>query len=259
MRRGHISRHLRLVAVIGAVVAVGAPAAEAHRPALSVEVLSVQATLAPDGRSISFDIETRCDRKATVVEASVSVLQPQASGSASFAPRCNRLPNVVGVTVPTSGAQFQTGDAQASAVLAVQQGSTKEARDSAVVRVRPSVGVRVADQGALSSDGQSVQIGVTVTCPMFSTGQGGQVAIYQGQVAGSGRFGPTSCDGFPRTLSVIVPSSGGSFGMGSAEADAFASIEEGGDVFPGSDIRTVQIRQRADPLRPRSRQLQLVA
>jgi hypothetical protein len=56
----------------------------------------------------------------------VSVSQPQASGSAPFAPNCNRLPNVVGVTVPTSGAQFQTGNAQAGAVLVVRQGSTKQ-------------------------------------------------------------------------------------------------------------------------------------
>jgi hypothetical protein len=91
----------------------------------SVEVLSVQATLAPDGRSISFDIETRCDRRATIVEASVSVSQPQASGSAPFTPSCNRLPNGVGVTVPTSGDQFRTGDAQARAVLVVRQGSTR--------------------------------------------------------------------------------------------------------------------------------------
>lgn len=242
MQRSHVSRQLRLAAVIASVAAFGAPAAEAHRTALSVEVLSVQATLAPDGRSISFDIETRCDRKATIVEASVSVSQPQASGSAPFTPSCNRLPTVVGVTVPTSGAQFRTGDAQASAVLVVRQGGTKQARDSAVFRVRPSVGVRVADQGTLISGGQAVQIGVTVTCPMFSTGQGGRVAIYQGQAAGSGVFGPTPCDGFPRTLSVVVQSSAGSFVAGSAEAEAFASIEEGGDVIPGSDIRTVQIR-----------------
>ena len=242
MRRSHVSRQLPLTALIASLAAVGAPAAEAHRTALSVEVLSVQATLAADGRSISFDLETRCDRRATIVEASVGVSQSQASGSAPFTPSCNRLPTVVTVTVPTSGAQFQTGDAQASAVLVVRQGSIKEARDSAVFRVRPSVAVRVADQGALISGGQAVQIGVTVTCPMFSTGQGGQIAIYQGQVAGSGVFGATPCDGFPRALSVVVQSSAASFVAGSAEAEAFASIAEGGDVFPGSDVRTVEIR-----------------
>jgi len=31
--------------------------------------------------------------------------------------------------------------------------------------------------------------------------------------------------------------------VGSAEAEAFASVEEGGDFFPGSDLRTVQIAQ----------------
>jgi hypothetical protein len=242
MRAGHVVLQLGLMVVIAAVGAVAAPAAAANRTAVSVEVLSVQAALSPDGRSISFDIETRCDRKATIVQATVSASQPQASGSAAFTPRCNRLPNVVGVTVPTSGAQFRSGDAQVGAVLAVQQGSTKQASDSALVRVRPSVGVRVADQGALIDGGQSLQIGVTVTCPLFGTAQGGQIAIWQTQAAGSARFGPTPCDGFPHTLSVTVPASGGSFVAGSAEAEAFASIEEGGDVFPGSDIRTVQLR-----------------
>jgi hypothetical protein len=33
------------------------------------------------------------------------------------------------------------------------------------------------------------------------------------------------------------------FKVGSAEAQAFASIEEGGDIFPSGDLRTVQITQ----------------
>ena len=32
------------------------------------------------------------------------------------------------------------------------------------------------------------------------------------------------------------------FVAGNAEAEAFASIEQGGDGFPGSDVRTVQVR-----------------
>ena len=244
MRRTLVSRHTRqlaLAGLVGLLVAIAAPPAEAHRTGLSVEVVSVQATLAPDGRSITFDIETRCDRKATVVEARASVSQPQASGEGSFTPNCNRLPSGVRVTVPALNGTFQTGDAQVSVVLSVRQGSTKEARDSALLRVRPSVAVRLADQAVLEDGGQAVRIDVTVTCPMTSTARGGQVAIYQGQVVGTGAFGPTPCDGVARTFSVRVATSQTSFQAGSAEAEAFTAVEEGGDFFPGGDFRTVQI------------------
>jgi hypothetical protein len=76
---------------------------------------------------------------------------------------------------------------------------------------------------------------------MTSTPQGGQVAVRQYPVGGSATFGPTPCDGLPHTQSVRVAASGGLFQLGSAEAEAFASVEEGGDIFPGSDLRTVQI------------------
>jgi hypothetical protein len=246
MGRGVFSlrvRRLALTGLVGLLVASGAQAAHAHRTELAVEVLSEQASLAPDGRSMTFNITTRCDRKWTIVDARVSVTQPQASGEGSFTPACNRLTTVVGVTVPALDGSFQTGEAQASALLIVREGRTKEARDSTLVRVRPSVGVRVADQGVLDGGGQAVRIDVTVTCPVSSNGRGGQVTVYQGQVAGTGSFGSTPCDGLPHTLSVRVETSEGSFQVGSAEAEAFASVEEGGDIFPGFDLRTVQILQ----------------
>lgn len=236
-------RPLGLAGLVSLLVAGVAPAAQAHRTELTVEVLSVQAELAPDGRSISFDISTQCDRKATVVDARVSATQPQASGEAAFTPSCTRLPQVVQVTVPSLGGAFQTGEAQVSAVLVVREGRTKEARDSASVRVRPSVSVRLADQAVLEGGGEAVRIDVTVTCPVSSNAQGGQVRVYQGQLVGTGSFGPTPCDRLPHTLSVRVATSGGVFQVGSAEAEAFASVEEGGDIFPGADLRTVQIVQ----------------
>jgi hypothetical protein len=244
MREGHVSRHARqllLAGLVGLLAAVAAPPAEAHRTELTVEVLSEQATLAPDGRSISFHLLTRCDRKATVLDARVGVSQPQAAGEASFTPSCTRLPQVVGVTVPSLGGSFQTGEAQASALLVVRQGNRKEARDTALVRVRPRVAVRLADQAALEDSGQAVRIDVSVTCPVSSTARGGQVTVYQGQVAGTAVFGPTACDARSHTLSVRVETSQGLFQEGSAEAEAFTSVEEGGDIFPGSDLRTVQI------------------
>jgi hypothetical protein len=175
------------------------------------------------------------------VDARVSASQPQASGEGTFTPICNRIPTVVGVTVPATGGSFQTGPAQVSARLVVRQAGTKAAGDSASVRVRPSVGVNVADRAVLEDSGSAVRIDVTVTCPMTSTAQGGQVAVFQYPVGGRATFGSTPCDGLPHTRSVRVAASGGLFELGSADAEAFTSVEEGGDIFPGSEIRTVRI------------------
>ena len=241
MRKSRTSRRLAGAAIVGLLVVGGAQPAAGHRTELTVEIVSVQASLAPDGRSLSFDIEVRCDRKWTIVDARVSASQPQATGEGTFAPICNRIPTVVGVTVPAGSGAFQTGPAQVSARLVVRGGSTRTADDTASVRVRPSVAVGVSDQAVLQDGGRAVRIGVTVTCPMTSTPQGGQVTVFQNPVGGRATFGPTPCDGQPHTQSLTVPASGGLFGVGSAETEAFASVEEGGDIIPGSEIRTVQI------------------
>lgn len=235
-------RRLSVSVLVGVLLVGLAPAADAHRTTLTVEVLPDQASIAPDGRSMSFYITTQCDRSWTIVKAQVSAVQSQASGEGPFTPTCGRIPYVVGVTVPALNGTFRTGEAQVSALLVVQQGKTKRSQDSALLRVRPTVGVQLADHAVLEPGGGAARIDVTVTCPMTSNGQGGQVTIYQGG-ASTGLFGPTPCDGLPHTLSVRVVRSSGTFQVGSAEADAFASVEEGGDVFPGSDIRTVQITQ----------------
>ena len=236
------ARRLVLTGLVGLLVAGGAQVASAHRTALSVEILSEQTLVAPDGGSMTFDLSTVCDRTWTIVEASVSVTQPQASGTGSFTPNCGRIPYVVRATVPATSGTFQTGTAEATAVLVVQQGPTKRAQDSATVRVRPDVSVVLADQAVLEGDG-AVRIDVTVTCPMSAVGQGGGVRIYDGRIVGTGSFGPTPCDTLPHTVSVRVASSEGSFQVGSAEALASASITEGGDVISGSDLKTIQIVQ----------------
>jgi hypothetical protein len=235
-----VVRRLVVTGVVGLLVAGGAQVASAHRTALSVEIVSEQASLAPDGRSMTFDLSTVCDRTWTIVEASVSATQPQASGTGSFTPNCGRIPYVVRVTVPATSGTFQTGPADVTARLVVQQGPTKRAQDSATLRVRPDVSVVLADQAVLEPDG-AVRIDVTVTCPMSAVGQGGDVRIYDGRIVGTGTFGPTPCDTAPHTVSVRVASPDGSFAVGSAEALASASVTEGGDVFPGSDFRTIQI------------------
>jgi hypothetical protein len=236
-------RRLGIVGLVGLFVAVGAPAADAHRTGLAVEIVSEQGGLAPDGRSISFNLATTCDRGWTVLTARVSVVQAQASGEASFTPRCARLSYGLSVTVPALDGSFQTGETQVNALLVVQQGPTKEASDSATLRARPSVSVLLADEAVLDGGGQAVRIDVTVTCPLTSTGRGGELRVYDGQVVGTGSFAPTPCDGLPHTTSARAETSEGVFRVGSAEVFAWASVEEGGDFFSGVDLRTIQIGQ----------------
>ena len=238
--RSVAARRLVVVAIVGLVMASWVQTVLAHRTSLSVAIVSVQASLAPNGQSMTFDLETVCDRTWTIVEASVTVSQAQASGTGSFTPNCGRIPYVVRATVPATSGTFQTGPAEATAVLVVQQGKTKRAQDSASLRVRPQVAAVLGDQAVLEGDGV-VRIDVIVTCPMSAVGQGGSVQIYDGRIVGIGSFGPTACDTFPHTVSVRVVSSDGAFQLGSAEALASASVTEGGDSFTGSDFRTIQI------------------
>jgi hypothetical protein len=234
-------RSLVLVGLVGLLVTGGAQAASAHRTPLSVQIISDQSSLAPDGRSMTFYLETVCDRTWTIVEASVTVTQPQASGKGSFSPTCGRIPYNVQVRVPVTSGTFQTGSADVTAVLVVQQGPTKRAQDSATLRARPDVSVVMADPAVLQGDG-AVLIDVTVTCPMSAVGRGGFVQIYDGPNVGRGSFGPTPCDAVPHTVSVrVVPDGGGSFRVGTALALADATITEGGDFFTGSDFRDIQI------------------
>jgi hypothetical protein len=234
------ARRLILAGLVGLLVTGGAQVAQAHRTELSLEIISDQASITPDGRSMRFNLTTRCDRKWTIVEATVSVSQVGASGAGPFTPSCNRLTNVVVVDVPVVNGTFHTGPAEATAVLVVGQGPNKRAEDTGALRVRPSVSGLLADQATLESDG-AVRIDVTVTCPMSAVGRGGEVRIYDGRIVGTGTFGPTPCDALPHTVSVRVASSDGSFQVGSAEASAFAGIEEGGDFFSSFDLRTIQI------------------
>jgi hypothetical protein len=230
-----------VAAVVGVVLLGGAQVAHANPNELTIDVLQDQATLAPDGRSITFGMFVQCDRKSQVLEARATVVQPQASGETTFTPICNRLPTFVEATVPALGGSFVTGQAQVSARLLVREGRTKQVQDAAVVPVRPSVAVVLADQARLTGGGDAVQIDVTVTCPVASIGRGGQVTIYQTPVAGTGSIAPTACDGLPHTVSVTVLANGGLFRAGSAEAFASVTVEEIGELFPGSDFRNIQI------------------
>ena len=233
---------LRLLALlVGVLVASGAQSVGAHRSELSVEIVSQGSMLAPNGSSMTFDLETRCDPKWTIVEARVRVEQSQAWGETSFTPRCQRLTYGVRVTVPAASGTFETGTAQAHAVLIVRQSKMKESSDSAALRVRPSVSLLLGDGGALEDGGAAVSVHATVTCPRHAARLGGEVRVYDGQTVGTGSFGPTQCDGTPHTVAVRVPASEGTFGAGPAEAFAFVGVEEGGDVFHGGDLKTIGV------------------
>ncbi|MGH2660843.1 MAG: hypothetical protein ACRDHS_14580, partial [Actinomycetota bacterium] len=135
-----VVRRLVIIGVVGLLVAGGgAQVASAHRTPLSVEIVSEQASLAPNGSSMTFVISTVCDRTWTIVEASVTATQSQASGTGPFTPTCGRIPYNVQVTVPATSGTFETGPADVTARLVVQQGPTKRAQDSATLRARPNV------------------------------------------------------------------------------------------------------------------------
>src|SRR4029450_4230124 len=116
MAASRLWRRQSVVAVLlGILVVGGAQAAQANPNELTIDVLQDQATLASDGRSITFGMFVQCDRKSQVLEARATVVQSQASGEATFTPICNRLPTFVEATVPALGGSFVTGAAQVSA------------------------------------------------------------------------------------------------------------------------------------------------
>src|SRR5687767_12486843 len=74
---------------IALVVAAGlAGSGEARRSQDPTVELGTAAGLAPDGRSLRIDVIASCPERWVVVEARVTVSQPQASGSGSFPLAC---------------------------------------------------------------------------------------------------------------------------------------------------------------------------
>jgi uncharacterized membrane protein YeaQ/YmgE (transglycosylase-associated protein family) len=124
-----------VAAVIGSfVVTLAAPQVDAApRPKASVEVADT-AALAPDGQSVSIDITASCARGWQVLEAFVTISQPQTSGTAGIPLSCSGRAQTFAVTVPSLGAAFEPGDAQASAfVLIERRGRTQQAQDSETI------------------------------------------------------------------------------------------------------------------------------
>jgi hypothetical protein len=76
-------RAFTLIVLLGLLV-VGAPSAWAAPPRPPVVELGTAAGLAPDGRSMSIEVIARCPEKGTLLEAAVTVSQPQATGLGRF-------------------------------------------------------------------------------------------------------------------------------------------------------------------------------
>jgi hypothetical protein len=228
---------LAILVVVGSdMPGEASPAALAR---LTVDVQSA-ALLAPDGQSVSVTVLASCPERWTVLQATVTVSQPQTSGKGSFPLTCIGSIRSFTVSVRSSGAPFRLGQAQATGIVVIKRGRTERVRDSQVVDVDPAVFVDLANNAKLQSGGQSVLIAVTAACPVGSVGQQSYVTVSQGQARGTGFYEPI-CDGKGHIFNVRVPASQVLFRLGSAQALTFAFVEEGGDSFSGVDDQTIQI------------------
>lgn len=138
-----MQHHRRLMASVGFVVAVMgslavAPAAAqvaGAKPKASVEVADT-ATLAPDGQTVTIEVTGSCARRWQVLEALVTISQPQATGTAGLPLSCTGKSQSFTVTVTSLDGAFQPGGAQASAfVLIERRGRTQQAQDSETIQL----------------------------------------------------------------------------------------------------------------------------
>jgi hypothetical protein len=210
----------------------------------SVERLSVDlqsaAALGPDGHSVSVTVLASCPQRWTVVRASVTVSQAQASGVGSFPLTCIDSIRSFPVTVRSTSGAFRLGSAQGSAIVVIKRGRTEQAQDSTVLDVDPTVVVDLANTASLQGGGEAVVIHVSAACPVGASGQQSYVNVSQGQTTGTGNYVPL-CDGHAHDLAVRVQASQGLYRAGGAQALTFAFVEQGGDSFSGVDEQAIEI------------------
>jgi hypothetical protein len=223
-----------LVVAIGALPAMAGPA---QGPTVD---LGTAAGLAPDGRSLVVDVIASCPERWTVVQATVTVSQPQASGQGSFPLACIGSARPFSVTVRSSGAAFRLGQAQATALVVIRRGRTDQAQDSEAVSVDPTVTIDLAGTAVLEGGGGAVSIEVAVACPVGANGQQSYVSVSQGETRGNGIYVPI-CDGAGHSFNIRVQATQGLYRLGAARALSFAFVEEGGDSFSGLDDQPIQI------------------
>ena len=238
MKRGIARRRGRTFALAGVLALLvawtAAPAGARPSTGPTVDIGSA-ALLDPDGRSISLGVLASCPERWSVVEAVVTVRQPQGSGQASFPLTCIGSLRGFSVTVPATTGTFGLGEAQATASVVITRGKTQRATDSQALQVDPGVLVELAESGRLESGGSVVVLDVTVACPAGTTGLPSGLNVSQaGRVSGNGAYTPV-CDGARHTFAVRVQAGQGVYEAGIAQALTFANVEFEGQVFVGVD------------------------
>jgi hypothetical protein len=136
-----MNRWRRLVASVGLAaavagsLAVASPVDAAPKAKASVEVADT-ATLGPGGQTAVIEVTASCARGWQVLEAFVTISQPQAFGMGGIPLSCTGKAQTFAVTVTSPDQPFQPGQAQASAfVLIERRGQTQQAQDSEVVQL----------------------------------------------------------------------------------------------------------------------------
>jgi hypothetical protein len=136
------SRHVRSVVVwllaggVGLVLSLAGPV-DAARVKAAVEIGDV-GTLSADGQTATVQVTASCARGWQVLEALVTVSQPQTFGMAGIPLSCTGRSQTSAVAVQSLDAPFQPGDAQVSAyVLIERRDRTMQAQDTEVVVLQP--------------------------------------------------------------------------------------------------------------------------
>jgi hypothetical protein len=232
-RRG--PRTLALAGALAAAALLTASPAAARPASLhTVEISTHPAALAPDGGSVGVVVAASCPDRWSVVQATVSVSQPQASGTGSFPLVCIGFIRVFHVVVPASSGTFVLGSAQVTATVVASRGKTQRASDSTTLPVEPTVGVELASSARIQPGGSSVRLEVTIACPVGATGVESRLGVFQGQTSGFGTYTPF-CDGARHTFDVLVTSANGVFLPGIAQTLTFANVTYDGRAFYGVD------------------------
>ncbi|HSK14567.1 MAG TPA: hypothetical protein VK915_00205 [Gaiellaceae bacterium] len=224
---------LALAVLLAAVLAAPVEARPASSPSVDIQHL---AAIAPDGGAAVVQVIASCPERWTVLEASVSVTQPQASGRASFSLVCTGSLQVFSaVTVPASAGVFDLGPVHVSASVVVKRGKTASAHDARTIQPMPIVVVAVADTARLVDGGATMDL--TVACSPQTTGVESRLVISRGRVVDVGTYTPF-CDGTPHTHTVFVPTA---LTPGPVQVLTFAQVEFAGQLFYGIDDGTIEL------------------
>ena len=222
-----------LAAVVAAVLVVPAGARPAPSPYVDVQQL---AAITPDGGAAVVQVIASCPERWTLVEASVTVTQPQASGSASFPLACTgSLQVFYQITVPASTGVFDLRPVHVSAAVVVKRGKTASANDAQAIQPTPIVDVAIADTAHVVEGGATVD--VTVACSAETTGVESRLVISRSQDVDFGTYTPF-CDGAPHTHTVFVPTP---LAPGPVQVLTFAQVDFTGQLFYGIDSGTIDL------------------